>query len=308
MIGRRMGMGAMAALGFGMMGTVPSRAASVAGKGDAGAGFGALPASFAAIERRVGGRLGVAVLDTATGQRAGYRETEPFPLTSTFKLLAAAAVLARVDAGQARLDQRIRYGREKLVAYSPETGKHAGEEGMTLAAICEAAVTLSDNTAGNLMLEQVGGPAGLTAWLRSIGDGVTRLDRWETALNEAKPGDPRDTTSPAAMLASLHQVTLGEVLSDKGRARLIDWLRANRTGDKRLRAGLPEGWRAGDKTGAGENGSNNDVGLLWPPHASPAGPAPVLVAAYSTGSTADGAARDAALAEVAAAIVAAKGH
>ncbi|PZP42371.1 MAG: class A beta-lactamase [Azospirillum brasilense] len=305
MIGRRMGMGAMAALGLGMA-VVPSwaRTASVARKEEAGDGFGTLPARFAAIERRVGGRLGVAVLDTATGQRAGHRETEPFPLTSTFKLLAAAAVLARADAGQARLGQRIHYGREKLVTYSPETEKHAGEEGMTLAAICEAAVTLSDNTAGNLMLEQLGGPAGLTAWLRSIGDEVTRLDRWETALNEAVPGDPRDTTSPAAMLASLRKVTLGEVLSDEGRARLTGWLRANRTGDQRLRAGLPEGWQAGDKTGAGERGTNNDVGLLWPP----GGGAPILVAAYSTGSAADGAARDAALAEVATAVAAAKGH
>ncbi|ATR22172.1 Beta-lactamase [Roseomonas mucosa] len=305
MIGRRMGMGAMAALGLGMMAAGPSgaRAASGAGKGQAGAGFSALPAVFAGIERRVGGRLGVAVLDTATGQRAGHREAERFPLTSTFKLLAAAAVLSRVDAGQARLDQRIRYGREKLVAYSPETEKHAGEEGMTLAAICEAAVTLSDNTAGNLMLEQIGGPAGLTAWLRSIGDTVTRLDRWETALNEAEPGDPRDTTSPAAMLASLQRVTLGEALSVGGQAHLTGWLRANKTGDKRLRAGLPGGWQAGDKTGAGERGTNNDAGLLWPPGES----APILVAAYSTGGTAPSTERDAALAEVAAAIVAAKG-
>jgi len=305
MIGRRRGMGAMAALGLGMAAAGPSgaRAAPGAGKGEAATGFGALPAAFAAIERWVGGRLGIAVLDTATGQRAGYREAERFPLTSTFKLLAAAAVLARVDAGQARLDQRIRYGRERLVDYSPETEKHAGEEGMTLAAICEAAVTLSDNTAGNLMLEQLGGPAGLTAWLRSIGDEVTRLDRWETALNEARPGDPRDTTSPAAMLASLRKATLGEALSEKAQAHLTGWLRANRTGDKRLRAGLPAGWRAGEKTGAGEKGTNNDAGLLWPP----GGGAPILVAAYSTGSTAPGMERDAALAEVAAAIAAAKG-
>lgn len=306
MIGRRMGMGAMAALGLGMAaaGASGAQAAPGAGTGEAGGGFGTLPAAFAGIERRVGGRLGVAVLDTATGQRAGYRETERFPLTSTFKLLAAAAVLARADAGQARLDQRIRYGREKLVTYSPETEKHAGEEGMTLAAICEAAITLSDNTAGNLMLEQLGGPAGLTAWLRSIGDEVTRLDRWETALNEAKPGDPRDTTSPAAMLASLQRVTLGEALSDKAQAHLSGWLRASRTGDKRLRAGLPAGWQAGEKTGAGERGTNNDTGLLWPP----GGGAPILVAAYSTGSTAPGTERDAALAEVATAIVAAKGR
>lgn len=252
------------------------------------------------IEAAHGGRLGVAVLDTASGDAAGHRATERFPLTSTFKLLAAGAVLAQVDAGRMRLDDRYRYGREELVTYSPVTERHAGAEGMTVAALCEAAMTLSDNTAANLLLRLLGGPAGLTAWLRSIGDGVTRLDRWETALNEATPGDPRDTTTPAAMLGTVQRLTLGSVLSPAGRAQLIGWLRGNRTGDARLRARLPQGWAAGERTGTGPNGTSNDVGLLWPP-----GGAPLLVAAYLTEGAADMATRDAALADVGAAVAAA---
>jgi beta-lactamase class A len=256
-----------------------------------------LDATLRGIEQARGGRLGVAVLDSGSGEAAGHRAAERFPLTSTFKLLAAGAILAEVDAGRMRLDDRIRYGRDELVTYSPVTERHAGAEGMTVAALCEAAMTLSDNTAANLMLRSLGGPAGLTAWLRSIGDDVTRLDRWETALNEARPGDPRDTTTPAAMLATMQRLTLGEVLSPGGRAQLLAWLRANRTGDTRLRAGLPPGWQAGERTGTGPNGTSNDVGLLWPPSG-----APLLVAAYLTGGVADMAVRDAALADVGAAV------
>jgi beta-lactamase class A len=261
-----------------------------------------LEATLRGIEEARGGRLGVAVLDSGSGEAAGYRAAERFPLTSTFKLLAAGAVLAQVDAGRMRLDDRIRYGRDELVTYSPVTERYAGAEGMTVAALCEAAMTLSDNTAANLMLRSLGGPAGLTAWLRSIGDQVTRLDRWETALNEARPGDPRDTTTPAAMLATMQRLTLGNVLSSGGRAQLLAWLRANRTGDTRLRARLPPGWQAGERTGTGPNGTSNDVGLLWPP-----GGAPLLVATYLTEGAADMATRDAALAEVGVAVAAAWG-
>ncbi|HWX48859.1 MAG TPA: class A beta-lactamase [Roseomonas sp.] len=293
MIGRRQWMGGAAAvLGGWGMGAARARAAE---------GFSALPASFARIEAARGGRLGVAVLDTGSGRQAGHRQDERFPLCSTFKLLAAGAVLARVDAGQNRLDQRIRFSKQDLVPYSPATEKAAGGPGMTLAAICEAAVTLSDNTAGNLMLDILGGPAGLTAYLRSIGDTVSRLDRTEPTLNEARPGDPRDTTSPAAMLADLHALTLGEALSAASREQLVQWLRACRTGGARLRARLPQGWQVGDKTGTGSERTSNDVGLLWPP----GGGAPVLVAAYLTQGSADGAQRDAALADVGAAVAAA---
>jgi beta-lactamase class A len=171
---------------------------------------------------------------------------------------------------------------------------------MTVGQLCEATMTLSDNTAANLLLRGLGGPAGLTAWLRGIGDDVTRLDRWETALNEARPGDPRDTTTPAAMLATMQRLTLGDVLLPTSRAQLLAWLRANRTGDARLRAGLPPGWQAGERTGTGPNGTSNDVGLVWPP-----GGAPLLVAAYLTEGAADIATRDAALADVGAAVAAA---
>lgn len=270
-------------------------------RAEAADGFADLPAVFARIEAARGGRLGVAVLNTGTGQRAGYRQDERFPLGSTFKLLAAAAILARADAGQDSMDRRVRYIRDDLVTYSPETEKHVGGDGMTLAALCEAAVILSDNTAGNLLLDALGGPQGFTAYLRSLRDGVTRLDRRETALNEARPGDPRDTTSPAAMLASLQVLTVGSALSDPAKAALLGWLRNNKTGDARLRAGLPSGWQAGEKTGSSENGTSNDVGLLWPPN----GNAPILVAAYLTQRPADGKLRDAALADVGAAVTAA---
>ncbi|WP_199231416.1 class A beta-lactamase [Falsiroseomonas bella] len=262
--------------------------------------FGQLEAALREIEAARGGRLGVAVLDSASGEAAGHRATERFPLTSTFKLLAAGAVLAQVDAGRMRLDDRIRYRREEVVTYSPVTERHAGADGMTVGQLCEATMTLSDNTAANLLLRGLGGPAGLTAWLRGIGDDVTRLDRWETALNEARPGDPRDTTTPAAMLATMQRLTLGDVLSPGSRAHLLAWLRANRTGGTRLRAGLPPRWQAGERTGTGPNGTSNDVGLVWPPSG-----APLLVAAYLTEGAADMATRDAALADVGASVAAA---
>ncbi len=292
MIGRR-GMAA----GLGLM--VAAR-----GAGAVEDRFAALPAAFAEIEAASGGRLGVAVLDTASGATAGHRAAERFPLTSTFKLLAAAAVLARVDAGQDRLDRRIHFGPADLVTYSPLTEPHAGKDGMTLEALCEAAMILSDNTAGNLLLGSLGGPAGLTAFARSLGDAETRLDRSEPTLNEATPGDPRDTTTPAGMLASLRALTLGTALAPASRALLLGWLRDNRTGDARLRAGLPAGWRAGEKTGSGEHGTTNDVGLFWPP-GEIAGGAPVLVAGYLTGTAAPAGQRNATLAAVARVVAAA---
>jgi beta-lactamase class A len=250
-------------------------------------------AEFARIERDCGGRLGVAVFDTATQSRAGHRAGERFPMCSTFKLLAAAAVLARVDAGKETLDRRVTYKQSDLITYSPTTEKHVAD-GMTMAALCEAAMTLSDNTAANLMLESIGGPAGLTAYLRSIGDGITRLDRTETALNEARPGDPRDATTPDAMLRSLDTLLFGKALSPSSQELLANWLIANKTGDGRLRAGLPRGWRCGDKTGSGARGTTNDVAAIWPPNRKP-----ILVAAYLTETDADATKRDGTLAAVA---------
>lgn len=253
----------------------------------------ALRRAAADLERRHGGRLGVAVLDTATAHLAVHRGDERFAMASTFKFVAAAFVLARVDRGEESLDRRIVYGRDQLVTYSPATEKHAGGDGMTVGEICDAAVTLSDNTAGNLLLDGFGGPAALTAFMRSLGDSASRLDRRETELNEATPGDPRDTTTPAAMLGILRATVLGTALSPPSRERLAAWLIANKTGDKRLRAGVPPGWRVGDKTGTGEHNATNDIGVIWPP-----GRAPILVAAYYAEARASAGERNAVLAEV----------
>jgi beta-lactamase class A len=250
---------------------------------------------FAELERRHGGRLGVAVLEAGASEPvAAHRGDERFPMTSTFKFVAAAFVLARVDRGEEDLARRIAYAREDLVTYSPVTEKRAGATGgMTVGEICDAAVTLSDNTAGNLLLDSFGGPGGLTAYMRSLGDGVSRLDRRETALNEAAPGDPRDTTTPAAMLGIRRETVLGTALSTRSREQLAAWLVANKTGDKRLRAGVPKGWRVGDKTGSGTNNVTNDIAVLWPP-----GRAPIAVAAYYAEARASADERDAVLAEV----------
>lgn len=247
---------------------------------------------LADLERRNGGRLGVSALDTRNGRQFGHRADERFPLCSTFKFLASALVLARVDRGEEQLDRRVVYSESDLVTYSPVTKDHVGPAGLSMAEICDAAVTLSDNTAGNLMLASFGGPPGLTAYMRSLGDGITRLDRIETELNEGTPGDPRDTTSPAAMLGTMQRLLVGDALSAGSRERLIGWLVASKTGAKRLRAGLPAHWRVGDKTGTGGNGSANDIAITWPP----AG-APILVTVYFTGSTISDEARSTVIAD-----------
>ncbi len=255
--------------------------------------FAAVPEVLARLESESGGRLGVAVIDTGTNAHAGWRSDERFPMCSTFKFLAAAAVLARVDTGQERLDRRIHFKASDLVAYSPISKDHVDGRGMTVDELCGAAVVMSDNTAANLLLADLNGPAGVTAFSRSIGDGVTRLDRTEPELNEAAVGDPRDTTSPAAMAANLRTLLLEERLSAPSRARLTGWLRASKTGAKRLWAGLPAGWSVGDKTGSGGRGTTNDVGILWP-----TGRPPVVVAAYLTDTGAPSEQRDETLAAV----------
>ncbi|BEV46868.1 class A beta-lactamase [Afipia carboxidovorans] len=251
------------------------------------------------IEDKVKGRLGVTALDTGSQRRFEYRADERFAMCSTFKLLAAAAILKRVDEGQEQLARRVRYTASDLVTYSPVTEKHIAD-GMTLAELCEAAITLSDNTAGNLMLAAIGGPAGLTAYARTLGDPLTRLDRIETELNEAAPGDERDTTTPAAMAADIRKLLFGDALALPSIEQLKAWLLANKTGDTRLRARLPVGWRVGDKTGSGERGTTNDVGFLLRPAASP-----IIVAAYLTETSAPMSARNEALAAVGEAVAAA---
>jgi beta-lactamase class A len=255
--------------------------------------------SMTALEARSGGRLGVAALDTRAGAVFGHRADERFPMCSTFKALVAGLVLSRVDRGLERLDRRIVYGKAALLFTSPVTELHVGA-GMTVGELCEATVTRSDNAAANLLLDSFGGPPALTAFLRTLGDPVTRLDRHEPQLNEARPGDPRDTTSPRAMLGSLRALALGTALSPASRRRLVDWLVANRTGDHRLRAGLPPGWRVGDKTGSDGRTTTNDVAIVWPPNRPP-----ILIAAYLTQAAIDDEARNAVLAEAARILVSA---
>ena len=246
------------------------------------------------LESSLGGRLGVAMLDTGSGQALGWRQDERFPMASSFKLMLAAWMLERVDRGQESLDNRVYFDASALVPYAPVTESRVGAVGITVRELCEGTVTLSDNPAANLLMARHGGPQGFTAFMRTLGDQYTRLDRTEPTLNEAAPGDPRDTTTPLAMLQSMRKVVLGDALTPASRAQLIDWMVATKTGDQRLRAGVP-GWRVGDKTGTGKNGSSNDIGVMWPP----GGGAPVLVCCYMTQTAASPQQRDTTIAQVA---------
>lgn len=253
-----------------------------------------------ALEARSGGRLGVAVRDTGSGDQLLHRADELFPLCSTFKLLLAAYVLHRVEQGAEGLDRRVSYPSSVLVPHSPRTAPHAQDAtpggGMTVAQLCEATLVISDNAAANLLLGRHGGPQGLTAWLRNLGDTQTRLDRWETELNSALPGDPRDTTTPQAMLATMDRILLGSALNPTSRVQLQTWIRGNLTGDHALRAGFPASWVVGDKTGSGDMATRNDVAIVWPAGSR----APLLVASYLTGAQGlTPAQRDAVHAEVA---------
>ena len=243
---------------------------------------------LAAIEGREGGRLGVAVLDSGGGAGLAHRAGERFPMCSTFKLMAAATVLERVDQGKEKLDRVIPYGPGDLLDYAPVAKAHVADGGMTLGSLCAAAIDWSDNTAANLVLDAIGGPAGFTAFVRSLGDSTTRLDRNEPSLNASVPGDERDTTTPMAMAEDVQTALLGNVLSEASRAQLEAWLISDKVGDKRLRAGLPPSWGIGDKTGSGDHGTANVIGLLRPP-----GRAPLIAAVYYTESDASMDARNA---------------
>ncbi len=247
-------------------------------------------ARLAGLERRHGGRLGVAIHDTGSGRRVAHRGDERFLMCSTFKLLLAAAVLDRVGRGKEKLDRRIVFGKDALLEWAPLTSKHVGAPGMAISELCEAAITQSDNTAANLLLKQIGGPEAVTGYAHRLGDPLTRLDRTEPTLNR-HDGD-KDTTTPAAMLRDVHKLLLGDALSAGSRERLTNWLLANQTGGDSLRAGLPSDWREGDKTGSGDTASN-DVAILCPPRRKP-----VLVAAYYENAKATGEERHAVLAEV----------
>ena len=249
---------------------------------------------IAAINTRVGGRIGVAALDTGTGQHIEYKANERFPMCSTFKVLAAAAVLKLVDEGKEYLDRMVPYAKEDILEYAPVTKEHLKEGRMTLGDLCAAAVEQSDNTAGNLLLRTIGGPLGLTSFLRALGDETTRLDRMEPDLNTAIPEDERDTTTPAAMRDDLVRLLIKDVLSPASRSQLEAWLAGNKTGAQMIRAGVPTSWRVGDKTGRGDNGATNDVAILRPKNRPP-----IFLAIYSVGSTMAASERTATIAEVA---------
>ena len=254
---------------------------------------------LAALEIQAQGRLGLYVLDTVSGAEAGWRGDERFPMCSTFKTLLAARMLYLAQRDEIRLWRKLYYSPSEVVAWSPISEKRAGANGgMTVQELCEAMVLVSDNTAANVLLEASGGPAALTQWLRELGDGITRLDRNEPSLNTALPGDERDTTTPQAMVQSLQKLLLGDVLEGYARALLQQWLVDSRTGDKRVRAGMPGDWTVGGKTGSGERGTACDTLIVWPTAQS----APLLVTAYLTGSPLDGAGREAVLARAGEAI------
>jgi beta-lactamase class A len=221
---------------------------------------------FVALERKHRSRLGVYALATGTGATVAYRADQRFAFCSTFKTLAAAAVLHRNPLSH--LDKHVAFTRADVDSISPITEKHVAS-GMTIRQLCDAAIRYSDGTAGNLLMRDIGGPAQLTAYLRELGDTVSRMDDYEPELNRMRPKDPRDTTTPRAIAADYQKLVLGDALTADKRALLKDWLSRTLTGAKRIRAGLPKGWLVADKTGTGDYGRTNDIAIVWPPHAAP---------------------------------------
>ena len=256
-------------------------------------------AQLAAIEQRFDTRLGVYAVATRDGRELTHRPDERFAHCSTFKALAVGAILDRFPVEH--LDVRVPIAAADVVSYSPISGKRVGI-GMTIREAADAALRYSDNTAGNLLLKQVDGPAGVTAFVRSLGDRVTRLDRWETELNTAIPGDERDTSSPRALATDYRELVLGSRLDAAERELLRGWLLANTTGDQRIRAGVPQGWQVGDKTGTGDYAAANDVAILWPP-SSP----PLVLAVLTASDEADARPDNALFPEVARIVIAALG-
>lgn len=273
-------------------------ATSLAHAGSTGGGDDAVIRAVEKAGSDLGARVGVMIVDTQSGKVWSARADERFPLNSTFKAFGCAAVLGQVDAGEASLDETITYSAEDLVTYSPVTETHV-ETGMTLGEICDAAMSMSDNTAGNLVIESLGGPDGVTQFMRAIGDGETRLDRTEPTLNEAAPGDPRDTTTPKAAATSLQTLVLGDALSETSRQQLKSWLLGNKVGDPLLRAGFPKDWAVADRTGAGGHGSRSVIAIAWPPERKP-----IVAAIYLTGTEASMEARSAAIAAIGKAVAA----
>lgn len=249
------------------------------------------------LEKRLDARVGVAVYDAGTGQNWQYHADDRFPMTSTFKTLACATLLSRVDTGQEKLDRKVTFEESDLVTYSPVTKTRTGQSGMSFSELCEATMLMSDNSVANFIVEVVGGPQALTTFMRSIGDKITRLDRREPDLNEASPGDVRDTTTPNAMAQTLKSLVLGHALSQHSRQQLTDWLKGNKVGDALFRAGVPDTWIVADRTGAGGYGSRSIAAIMWPPEGEP-----VIATVYMTETEATFDVRNAAIAEIGEAI------
>ncbi|MBB5081608.1 class A beta-lactamase [Nonomuraea endophytica] len=231
-----------------------------------------------ALEAAFGGRIGAYAIDTGSGRTFGYRAGERFPLLSTFKAPVCGAALHRARTVEPGLMEKVvKWTKADLKPNSPTTEKHV-EDGLTVAQLCEATITLSDNTAGNMVLKQIGGPSGLTRYFRTLKDPISRLDRWETELNDWNPKERRDTTTPAAISRDMVKLTAGKALHPKDRERLNGWLIASKTGDERIRAGLPKTWLVGDKTGTNtEIGAGNDIAVAWPGKSG----APIIISVYT---------------------------
>ncbi|MFS0559714.1 class A beta-lactamase [Terribacillus sp. 179-K 1B1 HS] len=250
---------------------------------------------FADLEKTYDADLGVYAVDTGSGKTVAYRENERFGFASTHKALSAAVLLQQNSLED--LNKRIMYTSDDLVNYNPITEKHV-KSGMTIKELGEASVSYSDNTAANLIFKEIGGPDGLKQALRDIGDQVTEPARIEPELNNVKPGEIQDTTTPKALAESLQAFTLGDGLPPEKRQLLIDWLKGNTTGDNLIRAGVPEEWEVGDKTGAGSYGTRNDIAILWPPDSEP-----IVMAVMSSRDEADASYDDTLIAKAAQEVV-----
>jgi beta-lactamase class A len=239
------------------------------------------PPALAAYERATGGRIGLYAENLSTGANIAWRADERFVMCSTFKASLAAFVLARIDRGQDQMEQMISYGPVDIADWhAPVAKQNLAKGAMSVADMCEAAVEYSDNTCANLLLARVGGPSALTAFWRSIGDRITRLDHNEPMLNRSPPGDAHDTTTPVAMAGTLRRLVLGKALSPGSRERLAGWMVDCKTGDNRLRGGLPKDWKIGDKTGNNGKDASGDIAVAWPKPG-----APVLICAYTQGGS-----------------------
>ena len=257
--------------------------------------------AFADLEKQhAGSRIGVTAIDVSTNRRVDFRSDERFLMCSTFKVLAAAAVLKRVDEKKEKLDRFVTYGEAQLLSHAPVTRAHVKEGGMTLDALCAAAIEQSDNTAANLLLEAIGGPDKVTDFARSLGDKFTRLDHTEPDLNMVRPGKEDDTTTPAAMCATLQRLLASDFLTAAAKTRLEGWMQQNETGLRMIRATLPADWKAGDKTGRSGEGSTNDIAVVRPPSGGP-----IFIAIYTVAPGESSEGRDNLVAEVAKAAISA---